>query len=30
MRWQRRSGHFDQAENQYLSMAEGLLMALEG
>lgn len=23
-------GHFDQAENQYLSMAEGLLMALEG
>ena len=22
-------GHFDQAENQYLSMAEGLLMALE-
>ena len=23
-------GHFEQAENQYLSMAEGLLMALEG
>ena len=23
-------GHFDQAENQYLSMAEGLLMALDG
>ena len=23
-------GHFDQAENQYLSMVEGLLMALEG